>query len=874
MYSWDKKWAGVSFSLFSTIPYVTKFHSQKIQICEDRKPRTSSTTTPPSILYPGPLESYLYTSCAVLTTTRKAVVCILLEHNRGARYTMADQLSEPKGVKRKALTRWNPFRQMLNRKKGKEQAEEAFKFLSPSESEREPHDYSTANNSCGSNSASHDSPIAVADFRYLYSGTTGSLKSSIWQGDAKSEGSDTLVEFSNDGSSACGSQSHASFTQLDVSSMEKGGSERSDDPSIDQGKRFVYRTSSARDEAGLLVMGDTPEEMEELGTEVVYFSSGSCADSHSFDDGSGIFDDDASSIFKDDADDSRNGIFLSFEALGLLHSTGSEAERRNPLDSKAWDIHKSADENEAELDDGHAFKSPEMCQPILSETERHRLDVEATLALDCEGEFKALGVRGTSEILDKKGETESLGCDGKLNTLGPLESGAAGHGKLDEKDVFGCEAEFKALGLQAVGDARYRNLHEHDGDESLAMRSVAPPIPRTIETPRRSTLDSQLSDDSAHSINDGPTYSSSVTWLSHDKLDFEDFDERPVKEITIPSPSQRESVAEPSPPSQAFRTALARTRDRLVENIKESMHHESALARTRDRFVENIKESMHMEPAVAPSIKRVVTKGVGAATSKSPLNRVGHSSNVFTNPFEVESTSGSKSSLFPRTSPPSSSERNSPPSKLYASRALDSRGKNAFSSGDSEFQKRSELSIPTPKTWPPSKLAAKYGMKSRLDLEASPDRSNDASPPRSKRSPFRKKLVSDTSAGSSNKASRTSKTYATSSDGSESSPQKSMYSSFQTKLRNSRSAETSNGSARTPDMFATSFVTTYSGASYDDVGCMFDNDGASGRSDDTEHEIVFSNGTFIQDVSSELLQSFEELAREGSAVLSGLWSTK
>jgi hypothetical protein len=289
-----------------------------------------------------------------------------------------------------------------------------------------------------------------------------------------------------------------------------------------------------------------------------------------------------------------------------------------------------------------------------------------------------------------------------------------------------------------------------------------------------------------------------------------------------------------------------------------------------------------MEPAAAPPIKRVVTKGVGAATSKSPLNRLGHSSNIFTSPFEIESTSGSKSSLFPRTSPPSPSERNSSPSKIYASCALDSRGKNALSSGDSEFQsgltefvqKRSEFSIPTPKTWPPSKLAAKYGMKSRLDLEASPDRSNDASPPRSKRSPFRKKLVSDTSAGSSNKASRTSKTYATSSDGSESSPQKSMYSSFQTKLRNSRSAETSNGSARTPDMFATSFVTTYSGASYDDVGCMFDNDGASGRSDDTEHEIVFSNGTFIQDVSSELLQSFEELAREGSAVLSGLWSTK
>jgi hypothetical protein len=799
---------------------------------------------------------------------------------------MADQLSEPTGVKRKALTRWNPFRQILKRtpRKDKEQAEVAFKFLLPSELESEPHDYSTANNSCGSNSVSHDSPSAVADFRYLYSGTTGSLKSSIWQGDAKSEGSDTLDEISNDDSSACGSQGHASFTQLDVSSMEKGGSERSDDPSIDQGRRFVYRTSSARDEAGLLVMGDTPEEMEELGTEVVFFSSGSCADSHSFDDGSGIFDDDASSIFGDDANDSRNGIFLSFEALGLLHSTGDEAERQNPLDSKAWDIHKSANGNVAELGDGHAFESPEMCQPISSETERLQLDVEDTLALDCEGEFKVLGLCDTSEILDKKGETEDLDCDGKLNTFGLLESGAAGHGKLDEKEGLGCEAEFEALGLRAVGEVRHRNnRHEYDGDESLATRSVMPPIPRTIETPRHFTLDSQLSDDLSDSFNYlGPTCSSSVTWLSHGKVEFEDFDERPVKEITIPLPSQRESVAEPSPPSQAFRTALARTRDRLVENIKESMHKESALARTRDRFVDNIKESMHMEPAVAPPIKRVVAKGVGAATSKSSLNRLGHSSDVFTNPFEIESVSDSKTSLFPRTSPPSPSKRNSPPSKLHhASRAVDSRGKNTLSSGDSEFQsgltefvkKKSEFFPPTPKTWPPSKLAVKYGMKSRLDLDASPDRSNDASRPRSKRSSFGEKLISDSSAGSSNKASRTSKTYATSSDGSEASPQRSMYSSFQTKLRNSTSAETSTGSPRKPDMFATSFVTTYSGASYDDAGCMFD-DGASGRSDDSEHEIIFSDGNFIQDVSSELLHSFEELARGGSAVMSGLWSMK
>jgi hypothetical protein len=98
-------------------------------------------------------------------------------------------------------------------------------------------------------------------------------------------------------------------------------------------------------------MGDTAEEMDELGTEGVYFTSDSVAD------GSEIFANDVSTIFGDDADDPGNGIFLSFEALGLLQSTDSEAERRNPLDSKAWDIHKSIDENEAEFGDVHAFKS-------------------------------------------------------------------------------------------------------------------------------------------------------------------------------------------------------------------------------------------------------------------------------------------------------------------------------------------------------------------------------------------------------------------------------------------------------------------------------------------------------------------------------------
>jgi hypothetical protein len=137
---------------------------------------------------------------------------------------MVYQLAEPKGFKRKA-SRWNPFRRILKRSKGKD----------PSESEMEHHDHSTVNNSCGSNSGSHVSPSTMDDFLYF---VTGSPKSGNWEGDAKSEWSDLLVELSNnDGSSAYGSQSHASFTQLDVSSMEK---ERSDDPSIDQGKRFVY----------------------------------------------------------------------------------------------------------------------------------------------------------------------------------------------------------------------------------------------------------------------------------------------------------------------------------------------------------------------------------------------------------------------------------------------------------------------------------------------------------------------------------------------------------------------------------------------------------------------------------------------------------
>jgi hypothetical protein len=62
------------------------------------------------------------------------------------------------------------------------------------------------------------------------------------------------------------------------------------------------------------------------------------------------------------------------------------------------------------------------------------------------------------------------------------------------------------------------------------------------------------------------------------------------------------------------------------------------------------------------------------------------------------------------------------------------------------------------------------------------------------------------------------------------------------------------------------------GASFDDPGCMFDNDAALAHSDDADHEIVFSDGKFMQDLSTELLHSFEELAREGSAVMSGLWS--
>jgi hypothetical protein len=745
---------------------------------------------------------------------------------------MVYQLAEPKGFKRKA-SRWNPFRRILKRSKGKD----------PSESEMEHHDHSTVNNSCGSNSGSHVSPSTMDDFLYF---VTGAPKSGNREGDAKSEWSGLLVELSNnDGSSACGSQRHASFTQLNVSSMEKETFERSDDPSFDQGMRLVYQTSSARDKAGLLVMGDTAEEMEELGTEVVYFTSGSVADSRAVDDGSEIFANDVSTIFRDDADDPGNGIFLSFEALGLLQSTDSEAERRNPLDSKAWDIHKSTDENEAEFGDVHAFKSSKMCQPISSEIERRRLHLEATLVLDCEDELKALGLREASEIPDKKCD-QGLDSDGRLNALGLVESSATGHGKLDEKAGLGCEGEFESLGLRAVGQARYRNRHEYGADASPAPRSVVPPIPTTIETPRRLTLDYQLSDDSSDSINHlEPTSSGSVTWLSHDEVDFLDFDERPVKEIAIPSPSQRESEAKASSPSQAFRTALARTRDRLVENIK---------------------ESMLMEPAVAPPIKRVVINGVGD---------LGRSSNVFTNPFEIESESGSKLSLFPRTtpSPPSEHLYHSPSPKLHSPpRALDSRGKNALNSEESDFQSgltefvrgRSELSIPTPNTWPPSKLATKYGMKSRLDRYASPDRNHDMPPPKSKRSPLGTKDSVSTSAESSNKASRTSKTYATYSYGSEPSPLRSMHSPFRTGgFSKSRSAETFNGSPRSPREY-TSFGTSYSGASFDDPGCMFDNDAASAHSGDAEHEIVFSDGKFMQDVSTELLHSFEELAREGS----------
>jgi hypothetical protein len=55
---------------------------------------------------------------------------------------------------------------------------------------------------------------------------------------------------------------------------------------------------------------------------------------------------------------------------------------------------------------------------------------------------------------------------------------------------------------------------------------------------------------------------------------------------------------------------------------------------------------------------------------------------------------------------------------------------------------------------------------------------------------------------------------------------------------------------------------------------MFGDDAASAHSDDADHEIVFSDVNFMQDVSAELLHSFEELAREGSAVMSGLWSMK
>jgi hypothetical protein len=367
--------------------------------------------------------------------------------------------------------------------------------------------------------------------------------------------------------------------------------------------------------------------------------------------------------------------------------------------------------------------------------------------------LKALGLREASEIPNKKGE-KGLDSDGRLNALGHLESSATGHGKLDEKTGLGCKGEFEALGLRAVGQARYRNRHEYDADASPATRSMVPRIPSTIETPRRLTLDYQLSDDSSDSINQlEPTSSGSVTWLSHDEVAFLDFDERPVKEIAIPSPSQRESEAKASSPSQDFRTALARTRDRLVENIK---------------------ESMLMEPAVAPSIKRVVINGVGD---------LGRSSNVFTSPFEIEPEIGSKASFFPRTSPSPPSEHlyHNPSPKLHSPpRALDSRGKNALNSEESDFQSVLKLSIPTPNTWPPSKLATKYGMKSRLDRYASPDRNHDMSPPKSKRSPLETKDSMSTSAESSNKASRTSKTYATSSDGSEASPLRSMHSPFRT----------------------------------------------------------------------------------------------
>jgi hypothetical protein len=70
---------------------------------------------------------------------------------------------------------------------------------------------------------------------------------------------------------------------------------------------------------------------------------------------------------------------------------------------------------------------------------------------------------------------------------------------------------------------------------------------------------------------------------------------------------------------------------------------------------------------------------------------------------------------------------------------------------------------------------------------------------------------------------------------------------------------------------------SYSDTSFDDgMGCApgFDNDYESDCSNDTEHEIVFSDSTFIQDISSELSYSFAELAREGSAVMAGLWSMK
>lgn len=465
---------------------------------------------------------------------------LLQHHTRGALDTMMDPSIELiRGDKRKG-TRWNPFRRIRNRRKPKLNAKE-FALLSELDIETLDHTTVQIAFSSGSGSGSHTSPTVFESDSRDDSQGGFSPKSGFWEQDEhKDEWSNPLAgELSED---AC--EISVSFTQLDVPTMKRveSSSQESNDSSA---QRYVYQTTSMMNQSGKMTMSGGRDELdlleldEEQGTEVVLFSSNSSFDEADVEYSSSIFD---------DHDESRNGIFLSFEATGLKDTSTASATA-----------------------DG--------AQSNFEEYQDRVVEITAVGLGDASVATEAVRQEPVVQVV----VLEANSVKEKSQEEGVVQEEQVSLGSDEATSPFDEKPPQSRMELDIMVDSH----------------SSSPPVPQELY---------MFSLDRA---------SSPLTWISHDKVS-EDEDERPVKEISIPSPKEGEPK-EILPSPQNLKETLALNRDTIVATIKESMSMELVTAAA---------DAPRSPDGSPPSINRVVKRGVDVPptnqkSSGSPSHSLG-----------------------------------------------------------------------------------------------------------------------------------------------------------------------------------------------------------------------------------------------------------